>query len=77
MQDEERQTANAREAINQTLESIGRQYTRNVKGLVAQRDTRRNQLQSQINQAYNQIPSLGSIILNTAAQGLNTYAALQ
>ena len=72
LQDEERQTANAREAINQTLESIGRQYTRNVKGLVAQRDNRRNQLQSNINQAYNQIPSLGSVLLNVASQGLST-----
>ena len=76
LQDEERQTANAREAINQTLESIGRQYTRNVKGLVAQRDTRRNQLQSNINQAYNQIPSLGSVLLNVASQGLSTYGQL-
>ena len=76
LQDEERQTANAREAINQTLESIGRQYTRNVKGLVAQRDNRRNQLQSNINQAYNQIPSLGSVLLNVATSGLNSYASL-
>ena len=76
LEDEERQTANAREAINQTLESIGRQYTRNVKGLVAQRDTRRNQLQSNINQAYNQIPSLGSVLLNVASQGLSTYGQL-
>ena len=76
LQDEERQTANAREAINQTLESIGRQYTRNVKVLVAQRDTRRNQLQSNINQAYNQIPSLGSVLLNVASQGLSTYGQL-
>ena len=75
--DAERQAANARESINQSLESATRQYTRNIRGLESQRDTRRNQLQSQINQAYNQIPSLGSIILNTAAQGLNTYAALQ
>ena len=75
--DAERQAANARESINQSLESATRQYTRNIRGLDSQRDTRRNQLQSQINQAYNQIPSLGSIILNTAAQGLNTYAALQ
>ena len=73
LQDEERQTANAREAINQTLESIGRQYTRNVKGLVAQRDNRRNQLQSNINQAYNQIPSLGSVLLNVASTGLSNY----
>ena len=76
LQDEERQTANAREAINQTLESIGRQYTRNVKGLVAQRDNRRNQLQSNINHAYNQIPSLGSVLLNVASQGLSTYGQL-
>ena len=75
--DAERQAANARESINQSLESATRQYTRNIRGLESQRDTRRNQLQSQINQAYNQIPSLGSIILNTAAQGINTYAALQ
>ena len=77
LQDAENQAANARESINQSLESATRQYTRNIRGLESQRDTRRNQLQSQINQAYNQIPSLGSIILNTAAQGLNTYAALQ
>ncbi len=74
--DAERQAANAREAINQSLESATNQYRRNVSGLVADRDNRRNSLQSQINQAYNQIPSLGSILLNTAAQGLNTYAAL-
>ena len=74
--DEERQAANQREAINQELESFSRQYGRNREGLIAQRDNRRNQLQSNINQAYNQIPSLGSIILNTATQGLNSYAAL-
>tara|TARA_R100000231_G_C5326977_1_gene165108 strand:+ start:38 stop:550 length:513 start_codon:yes stop_codon:yes gene_type:complete len=74
--DAERQAANARESINQSLESATRQYTRNIRGLEADRDNRRNSLQSQINQAYNQIPSLGSILLNTAAQGLNTYAAL-
>jgi len=71
--DQERQAANARESINQALESIGRQYTRNVEGLVAQRDNRRNQLQSNINQAYNQIPSLGSVLLNVASTGLSNY----
>ena len=74
--DAERQAANARESINQSLESATNQYRRNVLGLEADRDNRRNSLQSQINQAYNQIPSLGSIILNTATQGLNTYAAM-
>jgi hypothetical protein len=74
--DAERQAANARESINQSLESATRQYTRNISGLEAQRDSRRNQLQSNINQAYNQIPSLGSVILNTAAQGLSSYGQL-
>ena len=74
--DQERQTANARESITQTLESATRQYRRNVQGLVSQRDSRRNQLQSQINQAYNQIPSLSSVILGTATQGLSTFASV-
>ena len=76
LQDQERQTANAREAINQAVESASRQYTRNVQGLTAQRDNRRNQLQSSVNQAYNQIPSLGSVLLNVATSGLNSYATL-
>jgi len=76
LQDQERQTANFRESINQALESASRQYTRNVDGLTAQRDDRRNQLQSNVNQAYNQIPSLGSVLLNVATQGLGTYAQL-
>jgi len=76
LQNEERQTANAREAINQSLESARRQYTRNISGLEAQRDNRRNQLQSNINQAYNQIPSLGSVLLNVASTGLSTYGQL-
>ena len=75
--DSERQTANMRESINQAMESQSRQYTRVVRGLEAQRDSRRNQLQSNINQAYNQIPTLGSIILNTAAQGLSSFTTLK
>ena len=66
----------AREAINQTLESATRQYRRNVQGLVAERDSRRNQIQSQINRAYNQIPSLSSVILGAASQGLSTFASV-
>jgi len=76
LQDQERQTANFRESINQALESASRQYTRNVQGLTAQRDDRRNQLTSNINQAYNQIPTLGSTLLNVATQGLSTYGQL-
>ena len=74
--DQERQAANFRESINQTMESATRQYGRDVKGLIATRDNRRNQLQSNINQAYNQIPSLGSTLLNVATQGLSTYGQL-
>ena len=76
LQDQERQTANFRESINQALESASRQYGRNVQGLTAQRDDRRNQLQSNINQAYNKVPSLGSTLLNVATQGLSTYGQL-
>ena len=75
--DSERQTANMRESINQAMESQSRQYTRVVRGLEAQRDNRRNQLQSNVNQAYNQIPTLGSIILNTAAQGLSSFTSIK
>ena len=77
LQDQERQAANYRESINQSLESAKRQYTRNIEGTEAQFLGRRNQLQSNINQAYNQIPSLGSILLNTAASGLSTYVGLK
>ena len=76
LQDQERQAANLRESINQAVESAGRQYTRNVTGLEAQRDNRRNQLTSNINQAYNQIPTLGSVLLNTAVSGLSSYVGL-
>tara|TARA_R100000734_G_scaffold19110_1_gene18175 strand:- start:1186 stop:1761 length:576 start_codon:yes stop_codon:yes gene_type:complete len=76
LQDQERQAANYRESINQSLESARRQYTRNIEGTEAQFLNRRNQLQSNINQAYNQIPSLGSVLLNTATQGLSTLASV-
>ena len=76
LQDQERQSANLRESINQALESATRQYSRNVQGLEAQRDNRQNQLQSNINQAYNQVPSLGSTLLNVATQGLTSYQGL-
>ena len=76
LQDQERQSANLRESINQALDSATRQYSRNIQGLEANRDNRQNQLQSNINQAYNQIPSLGSVLLNTAVSGLNSYTDL-
>jgi len=77
LQDQERQAANYRESINQTLDSAARQYTRDIEGTEAQFLGRRNQLTSNINQAYNQIPSLGSVLLNTAVSGLQTYVGLK
>ena len=76
LQDQERQSANLRESINQALESATRQYSRNVQGLEANRDNIQNRLQSNINQAYNQGPSLGSTLLNVATQGLTSYQGL-
>jgi hypothetical protein len=76
LQDQEGQLGIYRDSVDRTLSSYFRQYQRNVKGLVSQRENRRNDLQSGINQAYNAIPSLGSILLNTAASGLNTYNQL-
>ena len=76
LQNQERETANVRESINQALESASRQYTRNVAGQKALRDDRRNQLISNNNEAFNQIPTLGSVILNTAISGLSSYASL-
>ena len=76
LMDQERQAANYRESVNQTLDSASRQYTRNIEGTESQFLGRRNQLTSNINQAYNQIPSLGSILLNTAVQGLSDLSQL-
>ena len=76
LQDQERQAANYRESINQSLESARRQYTRNIEGTEATFMNRRNQLQSNVNQSYNQIPSLGSTLLNVATQGLGNYLSL-
>ncbi len=77
LMDQERQAANYRESVNQSLDSASRQYTRNIEGTESQFLNRRNQLTSNINQAYNQIPSLGSVLLNTAVSGLSTYVGLK
>ena len=76
LMDQKRQAADYRESRNQTLESFSRQIMRKNQGLDSQLLGRKNQLISNINQAYNQVPTLGSVLLNTAAQGLMTYAGL-
>lgn len=76
LMDQERQAANYRESVNQTLESARRQYERNILATEADYQNRINQLQSNVNQAYNQIPSLTSTLLNVATQGISSYAQL-
>jgi len=76
VRDAERQAANERNSIGQTLDSFRRQYSRNIQGLETQRNNRLNELQGNINEAYNQVPSLGSVLLNTAASGVTNYLGL-
>jgi hypothetical protein len=76
LMDNERQAANYRESINQSLESFRRQYDRNILATEALYDNRINQLQSNINQAYNQIPTLGQTLLNIGTGALNQYSLL-
>lgn len=76
LMDNERQAANYRESINQSLESFRRQYDRNILETEAQFQNRRNDLQSNINQAYNQIPTLGQTLLNIGTGALNQYSLL-
>ena len=77
LMDNERQAANYRESINQSLESFRRQYDRNILSTEAQFESRRNQLQSNVNEAYNQIPSLGQTLLSIASSGLQSYIGLR
>ena len=76
LQDNERQAANYRESIRQSLESARRQHKRSIQQTEAQYQSIRNQYRSQTQQAYNQIPSLGSILLGAASSGLQTQIAL-
>ena len=76
LQDNERQAANYRESIRQTLETARRQHTRAIQQTEAQYQNIRNQYRSQTQQAYNQIPSLGSVLLGAASSGLQTQLAL-
>jgi flagellar biosynthesis GTPase FlhF len=73
LMDQDRQAANYREKINQSIESMNRQYLFNIQQTESQFDSRRNQLQSNINEAYNAIPSLGQTLLNIGTQGVGMY----
>ena len=76
LMDTERQGANYRESVAQSLESFRRQYDRNILATEATFENRRNQLQSNINEAYNAIPSLGQTLLSIGASGFNTYTGI-
>ena len=73
LMDQDRQAANYREKVNQSLESMQRQYLFNIQATESQYDSRINQLQSNINQAYNAIPTLGQTLLNIGTQGVGMY----
>ena len=76
--DAQRQAATLRETINQTMESADRQYERDVEGLVAQRESRRNEAIDYQNQAYMQAqkaPTLLDTVAEAATLGLNSYIA--
>ena len=73
LMDQDRQAANYREKVNQSIESMQRQYLFNIQSTESQFEGRRNQLQSNINEAYNAIPSLGQTLLNIGTQGVGMY----
>ena len=73
LMDQDRKAANYREKVNQSIESMQRQYIFNIQQTESQFESRRNQLQSNINEAYNAIPSLGQTLLNIGTQGVGLY----
>ena len=76
--DAARQAATLRETINQTMESADRQYERDVDGLVAQRESRRNEAIDFQNRAYmeaQKAPTLLDTVAEAATLGLNSYIA--
>jgi len=73
LMDQERQAANYREKVNQSIESMQRQYLFNIQQTESEFESRRNQLQSNINEAYNAIPTLGQTLLNIGTQGVGMY----
>ncbi len=73
LMDQDRQAANYREKVNQSIESMQRQYLFNIQQTESQFASRRNQLESSINEAYNAIPSLGQTLLNIGTQGVGMY----
>ena len=76
--DAQRQAGKLRDTINQTMESADRQYQRDIDGLEAQRQSRRNEAVDFQNRAYNaasKAPTLRDTVAEAATLGLNSYIA--
>ena len=76
--DAQRQAGRLRDTINQTMESADRQYQRDIDGLEAQRESRRNEAIDYQNQAYmeaQKAPTLLDTVAEAATLGLNSYIA--
>ena len=69
--DQARQGANYNEKVRQSIDSMNRQYLFDIKETEAEYHGIRNRYRSNTINAYNQIPSLGSILLNAAGSGLS------
>ena len=70
--DQIRQGANYNEKIRQSIESMDRQYLFDIKSTEAEYQGIRNRLRSNTIEAYNAIPSTGSILLGAATSAFNT-----
>ena len=74
--DQVRQGANYNEKIRQSIESMDRQYLFDIKETEAEYQGIRNRLRSNTIEAYNAIPSTGSILLGAAGSAFNTELSL-
>ena len=70
--DQIRQGANYNEKIRQIIESMDRQYLFDIKSTEAEYQGIRNRLRSNTINAYNAIPSTGSILLGAVGSAFNT-----
>ena len=70
--DQIRQGANYNEKIRQSIESMDRQYLFDIKETEAEYQGIRNRLRSNTINAYNAIPSTGSILLGAASSAFST-----
>ena len=70
--DQIRQGANYNEKIRQSIESMDRQYLFDIKSTEAEYQGIRNRLRSNTIEAYNAIPSTGSILLGAASSAFST-----